>query len=79
MKFLKRKKLSQNNTKILTKNTHCSVETQPFGKFTNTGQYVIEKQNKKKFKRKFFVKSFSSSPQLCVLPYFAIIDPFPNT
>ena len=60
----KRKKLSQNNTKILAKNTHWSVETQLSGKFTNIGKSVIVKQNKNKFKQKFFIKSFSSFSNL---------------
>ena len=56
----KKKNLSRNNTKILAKNTHWHVETQLSGKFANIGKSTIEKQNKNKFKPKFFIKSFSS-------------------
>ena len=57
---ISKKKFSRNNTKILAKNTHWRVETQLSGKFANIGESATEKQSIKKFKPKFFIKSFSS-------------------
>ena len=64
MKFLIKKENQWNNTKILAKNTNWHIETQLSGKFENIGESAIEKQNKKEFKLKFFIKSFSSFAKL---------------
>ena len=60
----KKKNSAETILKSLQKNSHWSIEIQLFGKFTNIGKSVIGKQNKKKFKRKFFIKSFSSFSNL---------------
>ena len=60
----KKKNSAETILKSLQKNSHWSVEIQLFGKFTNIGKSVIGKQNKKKFKRKFFIKRFSSFSNL---------------